>query len=76
MKHGIPAAFVLSALIFSALSSAQNKPATSVPAYQGWSHSGSLTVLTAPGGANLLAGAVLEDFPLLVRLRKDWFDFK
>ncbi|MEN9574822.1 MAG: hypothetical protein RL514_2677 [Verrucomicrobiota bacterium] len=62
--------------MFSALSSAQNKPVTSVPAYQGWSHSGSLTVLTTPDGANLPAGAVLEEFPLLVRLHKDWFDFK
>lgn len=76
MKHVIPAAFVLSALMFSALSSAQNKPVKSVPAYQGWSRSGSLTVLTTPDGANLPAGAVLEEFPLLVRLHKDWFDFK
>ncbi len=42
---------------------------------QGWGHSGELVVLTTPDGANLPAGASLENFPLLVRLHKDWFDF-
>ena len=43
--------------------------------YQGWQHSGALTILTTPEGANLPASAVETDFPLLVRLNKDWFDF-
>ncbi len=43
--------------------------------YPGWKHSGSLYVLTTPEGANLPASAVVEDFPLLVRLHKDFFDF-
>jgi hypothetical protein len=43
--------------------------------YQGWQHSGSLRVLTTPEGANLPAAASEENFPLLVRLSKDWFDF-
>lgn len=43
--------------------------------YQGWQHSGPLTILTTPEGANLPAGTVVEGFPLLVRLDKDWFDF-
>jgi hypothetical protein len=43
--------------------------------YQGWQHSGSLSVLTTPEGANLPATAAEENFPLLVRLNKDWFDF-
>ncbi len=42
---------------------------------QGWQHSGELTVLTTPEGAGLPTGATLENFPLLVRLHKDWFDF-
>ncbi|MEI6605790.1 MAG: DUF2341 domain-containing protein, partial [Verrucomicrobiota bacterium] len=43
--------------------------------YQGWRHSGSLCVLTTPEGANLPATASEENFPMLVRLNKDWFDF-
>ena len=44
--------------------------------YQGWQHSGALNILTTPEGANLPATASEENFPLLVRLDKDWFDFK
>jgi hypothetical protein len=43
--------------------------------YQGWRHTGSLCVLTTPEGANLPATASEENFPLLVRLTRDWFDF-
>jgi hypothetical protein len=43
--------------------------------YQGWRHTGSLTILTTPEGANLPATASENNFPLLVRLDKDWFDF-
>jgi hypothetical protein len=43
--------------------------------YQGWQHSGLLTILTTPDGANLPASASVEEFPLLVRLQKDRFDF-
>ncbi len=49
----------------------------SAPAqYPGWQHSGSLHILTTPGGANLPASATEENFPLLVRLDKGVFDFK
>jgi len=44
--------------------------------FDGWQHSGSLFILTTPEGANLPATAAEEGFPLLVRLNKDWFDFK
>ena len=44
--------------------------------YQGWQHSGMLTILTTPEGANLPASAVETAFPLLVRLNRDWFDFR
>jgi len=43
--------------------------------YQGWQHSGSLYILTTPEGANLPDTASEADFPLLVRLDKEWFDF-
>lgn len=43
--------------------------------YPGWQHSGSLFILTTPEGANLPASAAEKDFPLLVRLHKDSFDF-
>ena len=43
--------------------------------YQGWQHSGSLCVLTTPEGANLPVTASEVNFPMLVRLNKDWFDF-
>ena len=41
----------------------------------GWKHNGTLMLLTTPEGANLPAGAVVEEFPVLVRLDRDWFDF-
>jgi len=43
--------------------------------YQGWRHSGSIAILTTPEGANLPATASEGDFPMLVRLNKDRFDF-
>ncbi|MFO0804707.1 MAG: DUF2341 domain-containing protein [Gemmataceae bacterium] len=43
--------------------------------YADWKHSGSVFILTTPEGANLPASATVENFPLLVRLHKDFFDF-
>ena len=43
--------------------------------YPGWPQTGSFYILTTPEGANLPASAVEKDFPLLVRLQKDFFDF-
>ena len=43
--------------------------------YAEWPHTGSLYILTTPDGANMPAGAVEKDFPLLARLHKDFFDF-
>jgi hypothetical protein len=50
--------------------------ATALAQYPGWRHAGSFHILTTPGGANLPATATEEDFPLLLRLDKDTFDFK
>lgn len=44
--------------------------------YQDWTHSGSIWLLTTPEGANLPAGVTLENFPLLLRLHKDFFTFR
>ena len=43
--------------------------------YPGWQHSGSMFVLTTPEGADLPASATVKDFPVLVRLHKDFFDY-
>ncbi|MEI6099129.1 MAG: DUF2341 domain-containing protein, partial [Alphaproteobacteria bacterium] len=43
--------------------------------YPGWRQSGSIYLLTTPDGANLPATATETDFPALVRLTKDFFDF-
>ncbi|MEI6605263.1 MAG: DUF2341 domain-containing protein, partial [Verrucomicrobiota bacterium] len=43
--------------------------------YKGWQHSGALCILTTPDGADLPATARESDFPVLVRLDKDWFRF-
>ena len=44
--------------------------------YPGLAHAGSVFVLTTPDGANLPASAAVENFPLLVRLHGDSFDFR
>lgn len=41
----------------------------------GWKHRGVVTVLTTPDGADLKDGAVVEEFPVLVRLNRDFLDF-
>lgn len=43
--------------------------------YPGWKHSGSVWILTTPEGADLPAAAIEKDFPLLVRLNKESFNF-
>ncbi|MEI6606211.1 MAG: DUF2341 domain-containing protein [Verrucomicrobiota bacterium] len=43
--------------------------------YPGWKHSASLYILTTPEGANLPATASEANFPLLVRLNKEFFNF-
>ena len=43
--------------------------------YRAWKHSGSVWLLTTPDGAALPADAKVEQFPVLVRLHRDSFDF-
>ena len=59
--------FALSVLFFPPVAGAQ--------LYKDWAHSGAITILTTPDGADLPAGTVIEGFPVLVRLSGDWFDF-
>ena len=62
---------IFAVLLFQFAASAQEKSAR----FSEWQHSGALTILTTPDGANLPASASVEQFPLLVRLHRDWFDF-
>ena len=43
--------------------------------YDDWKHSGSMYLVTDSAGADLPASAVEKNFPLLVRLSKEYFDF-
>lgn len=59
----------------------RNRPASDAKpsrgnTYQGWQHAASLFLLTTPEGANLPASASEHDFPLLVRLNSETFDFR
>jgi hypothetical protein len=56
-------------------STAAGAPPTAATPYKGWQHSASMHLLTTPEGANLPATASEVNFPVLVRLNKDWFDF-
>ena len=43
--------------------------------YDDWKHSGSMYLVTDSAGANMPASVVEKNFPLLVRLNKEYFDF-
>ncbi|MDC0218614.1 DUF2341 domain-containing protein [Verrucomicrobia bacterium] len=43
--------------------------------YGDWKHSGSMYLVTTSAGANLPASAIEKNFPLLVRLNQEYFDF-
>ena len=43
--------------------------------YRDWKHSGSVFILTTPECADLPATLLVKQFPVLVRLQKDSFDF-
>jgi hypothetical protein len=44
--------------------------------YDDWKHSGLMYIVTDSAGADLPASAVERNFPLLVRLNKEYFDFR
>ncbi len=43
--------------------------------FDGWSHTGSIFLVTTPEGANLPESASEENVPVLVHLHRDFFDF-
>lgn len=43
--------------------------------YSEWQHSGSMWILTTPEGADLPDSAAVSEFPVLVRLHRDFFPF-
>lgn len=61
----------LTALLLSNFATAQDRPNP----YLSWRKAGAITILTTPEGAGLPAMTSVENFPLLVRLDRDWFDF-
>ena len=69
--------FILFLIQFALIgpSVAQEKPAENLARYRDWKHAGSIWLLTTPEGADLPATALVEGFPLLVRLHADFFDF-
>lgn len=44
--------------------------------YRDWTYSGSVWLLTTSDGASIPEGTAVEDFPLLLRLHRDFFDFQ
>lgn len=66
---------MLTFLLFNLMAVLALSSAASSAQYADWPHSGSLYILTTPEGASLPATSREQNFPLLVRLHKDWFDF-
>lgn len=66
MKHTILLAAGLLAALHSVFAAAP---------YPSWQQMGSVFILTTPEGADLPPSAAVHDFPLLVRLHRDSFDF-
>lgn len=62
---------IVSLALAFALPLSANEP----PPLTGWAHEGRIAIITTPEGGNLPAEARVEEFPLLVRLDRDWFDF-
>ncbi|MEI7952544.1 MAG: DUF2341 domain-containing protein [Synechococcaceae cyanobacterium ELA182] len=76
MKRLTPTLLGFTALLSAIPTNAQDKPAATAAPFPAWQHTGMVTILTTPEGANLPATVAVDDFPLLVRLHKDFFDFK
>ena len=58
------------ALALAALGGSRGTILAAAP-LSGWQHTGRLTLVTTPDGANLAAGTAVEGFPVLVRLHRD-----
>ena len=71
MKH--TTLLSIAALLFSPFAEMQAAPPSA--RYAGWQNSGSIWLLTTPEGADIPTGVVVKDFPVLVRLSGESFDF-
>ena len=67
---------ILITMLVLRLGIAEDAPIASKAPYAGWQHSGSMYILTTPEAANLPVSASEDGFPLLVRLNRDFFDFR
>ena len=65
---------VLATAISPFVANAQVK--TEKSPYKNWQHNGLMAIITTPEGAALPESAAEADVPVLVRLHKDFFDFK
>ncbi len=74
MKSYLMTAWVVLFANLNAVLSAE-PVAVSAAEYKDWKHSGSMWLITTPEGAELSADAKVEQFPVLVRLHRDFFDF-
>jgi hypothetical protein len=78
LRRDGPWVLALGALLLAPMAlsiAAEKESAGTNSPYQSWPHSGSLYILTTPQGADLPAAALVEGFPLLVRLHHDFFNF-
>ena len=71
LRRLIALAWLAAFLITPCVTSAAPAPGQ----YAGWPQSGSIWLLTTPEGADIPAGVVVKDFPVLVRLSSASFDF-
>jgi hypothetical protein len=76
MKRIPSTLLLLATLHLAPIATAQIKPVAGANPYQTWQHSGAIAIVTTPDGADLPASAAETDVPVLVRLDKDFFDFK
>ncbi len=75
LRASVFVAVALLPLALTMSSVADDKPVPAAARYQDWNHSGSMWLLTTPDGVDLPADAKAEQFPVLVRLHRDFFDF-
>jgi hypothetical protein len=62
-------------MVFVWPAASQGEQSQEAAPFRNWPHSGSIFLLTTPDGADLPPSAVVENFPVLVRLSKEAFDF-
>ncbi|MFO0869216.1 MAG: DUF2341 domain-containing protein [Pirellulales bacterium] len=66
---------VLWAVLLAGLPATRQLSAETPAPLAGWRHAGVWWIDASPTGADLAAGARVEQFPVLVRLHRDYFDF-